>query len=138
MTQEEKQLLIQDLCARLPYGVKCINVNWPKDGYVHVYNIRVKEQKIQIFEDWVDIEYCKPYLRPMSNMNEKEKREYASFIGGQKPFDSDFSAYPKEHRFVYEWDVANYVKWLNSRHFDFRGLIPMGLAIEAPKGMYEK
>jgi hypothetical protein len=66
----------------------------------------------------------------MSSMTDEEKKEYASFIGGQKPFNSDFSAYPKEYGFVYEWDVVNYVNWLNSHHFDYRGLIEKGFAIE--------
>ena len=71
-------------------------------------------------------------------MTEEEKMGYASFIGGQKPFDSDFSAYPKEYRFVYEYDVVNYVEWLISHHFDYRGLIEKGLALVAPEGMYKK
>ena len=136
MTQEERQLLFKDLSARLHHGVKvsfqgqictidtvscdATLLLKGKDGYVP--NI---EEGL-----FIDIDRIKPYLRPMSSMTDEEKKEYASFIGGQKPFDSDFSAYPKEYGFVYEWDVANYVNWLNSHHFDYRGLIEKGLAIE--------
>lgn len=145
MTQEEKQLLLRDLSARLPYGVLFMVYDDEINEPVALLSINPKRDKPLEIDDgynensstYWNLEDVKPYLRPMSSMTEEEKREYASFIGGQKPFDSDFSAYPKEHRFVYEWDVANYVNWLNSRHFDYRGLIPMGLAIETPEGMYK-
>ena len=84
------------------------------------------------------IDDVKPYLRPMSSMTEEEKREYFSFIGGERPFDSDFSAYPIEYKFVYEHDINSYIDWLNAHHFDYRNLIRKGLALEAPEGMYEK
>ena len=61
------------------------------------------------------IDNCKPYLRPMSSMTEKEENEYIN-------------------TFLAMWDA---VDWLNEHHFDYRGLIPMGLALEAPEGMYK-
>ena len=127
MTQEEKDLLLKVLCAMLPYGVKCINVNWPKDGYVRVYNIRVKEQKIQIFEDWADIEYCKPYLRPMSSMTEEEIKELNKIDLNRVIFSS--------RHLTYHLDGA-IIDYLNSHHFDYLGLIEKGLALEAPEGIY--
>ena len=137
MAQEEKTLLFQDLCARLPYHVKC--KIWLKDGTTEEGPLDLEHNYGDVLLNafyYNEIKDIKPYLRPLSSMTEEEKKEYFSFIGGQKPIDSDFSAYPKEHRFVYEWDVDNYVKWLNSHHFDYRGLIEKGLALEAPKGMY--
>lgn len=132
MNKEHKQLLLQDLCARVIYGVKVTTTNRAVElGIVSGTSI---EGKISVETKDADIVFecteVKPYLRSMSSMTEEEKREYASFIGGQKPFDSDYSAYPKEHKYVYEWDVANYVNWLNSHHFDYRGLIEKNLAIE--------
>ena len=121
MTQEEKQLLLKDLCARLPYGV-----------YVHIrYNTgepcygKLTSQDIQWFID-SKIEIVKPYLRPMSSMTEEEQRmldsmcdgvEMVSRLSGLKMFNKAFD-------------------WLNANHFDYRGLIPMGLALEAKEGMY--
>lgn len=30
------------------------------------------------------------------------------------------------------------IDWLLAHHFDYRGLIPMGLALEATEGMYKQ
>ena len=111
MTQEDKELLLKDLSARVPYEVKiegyelpCIilNSNWLHFMYTH------QEFAIR-----------KPYLRPMSSMTEDEKEEYQAF------FNYDGVEYPEE-----------YIDWLNAHHFDYRGLIEKGLALEAPEGMY--
>lgn len=127
----EKELLFQDLSARLHYHVR-VKV-WLKDGTTEEGFLDLEHNYADVLRDafyYNKIKDIKPYLRPMSSMTEEEKMEYVSFIGGKKTFDSDFSVYPKEYRFIYEWDVANFVKWLNLHHFDYRGLIPMGLAIE--------
>ena len=127
MTQEEKQLLIKDLSARLPYGVKVLSP-WENDGPCVLSEIDVKStRQIRVFEDWFNVEEVKPYLRPMSSMTENEQRtldsmcngvEMVSRLSGLKMFDKAFD-------------------WLNANHFDYRGLIEKGLALEAPEGMYE-
>ena len=126
MTQEEKQLLLKDLCARVPYG--------PKVKVLHVWN----EEK-EIEEDIVDAVYCVLpdgyintetidsdipfndnivlYLRSMSSMTEEEEIYYNTIY-------TTLKFYEKED-------------WLNAHHFDYRGLIPMGLALEAKEGMYK-
>ena len=81
-------------------------------------------QKKEYDKPW-DIEYIKPYLRPMSSMTEEEKKEYRSL--------------QTWHNFHgMSWYSNNYksIDWLNKKMFDYRDLIPMGLALEAPKGMY--
>lgn len=117
MTQEEKQLLLKDLCARLPYGVKV--------SYVGDYGRVDCVLNSRILNSTYAIEYLglKPYLRPMSSMTEEEKKEY-------------------DHRLecmFYDtmYDDAFAVDWLNEHHFDFRGLIEKGLALEAPEDMYK-
>ena len=117
MTQEEKQLLLQDLCARLPYGVKCTT----KSLWNGIYTI-VGYKNNRFFldcpiydegdDEWM-IESIVPYLRPMSFMTEEEKIDYQAF------FNYDGIEYPEE-----------YIDWLNVHHFDYRGLIEKGLAIE--------
>ena len=114
MTQEEKQLLLKDLSARLPYGVK-----------VHVgddWGMTLRQIDYACFCECWENENIKsnsrwmlPYLRPMSSMTEAEKEEY------HKLSDSYYYIY---------FDSINSIDWLNAHHFDFRGLIPKGLAIE--------
>jgi len=67
-----------------------------------------------------------PYLRPMSSMTEEEKKIYSNFFISKEIDNFDF-------------DIPNYdtIDWLNAHHFDYRGLIEKGLALEAPEGMYE-
>jgi hypothetical protein len=130
MTQEDKELLLQDLCGRLPYGVICLmhKVNG------NDCNISIVGGDIDLFShQFINI---KPYLRSMSSMTKEEEKEYNSFIIGQQPDDCDFSAYPIEYKILYEDDIDSYIDWLNAHHFDYRGLIEKGLALKAPEGMY--
>ena len=116
MTQEEKQLLLVDLCARLPYEVK-IQVNeWTSlDTVLKVGHVaRLINGDIEL----------KPYLRPMNSMTEEEEKEFKKIVYDSMNVD-DISAS------VYVAD------WLYSKHLDAHGLIPKGLAIEAPEGMYK-
>ena len=120
MTQEDKELLLKDLSSRLPYGV-IINTT---EGYGHLcsinqtifgneYGINIKVTKRDYFND----RECniKPYLRQMSSMTEEEKEEYHSYC------DNYYGIY---------FDTAASIDWLNKKMFDYRGLIPKGLAIE--------
>ena len=123
MTQEEKQLLLKDLCGRLPYGVKVhITDEWFYDK-IEPYDRRLDCDVIKhIRENQYTV---KPYLRPMSSMTEEEKEEYRNECN--KVLSMSFKVngpYP-------------IVDWLNAHHFDHRGLIPMGLALEAPEDMYK-
>lgn len=102
MTQEDKELLLKDLCARLPYGVICKSNSYR--------NILFNSSHISLIES----EEIKPYLRPMSSMTEEEENEY----------------YNTEFGFNIHSDR---VDWLNAHHFDYRGLIERGLAIEVTK-----
>jgi hypothetical protein len=110
MTNEEKQLVLKDLCTRLPYGV----IVKENDGVKENDN---KLFKIDMFDGCI-----KPYLRPMSSMTEEEINEYENFITNEKDDQLRF---------------CNELVFYNSHHFDYRGLIEKGLAIEAPEGMYK-
>ena len=109
MTQEDKELLFKDLCARLPYRtmVKCIT------DYHHEFDEELSDIHIMNFYQFD----TKPYLRPMSSMTEEEEEEYESIKCWKN-----------------EWDL---VDWLNAHHFDFRNFIEKGLALEAPEYMYK-
>lgn len=111
MTQEEKQLILVDLCGRLPYGVKVqttfINQKTKKRSDIGVDVVTHTEISLLIdgFEEH------KPYLFPMSSMTDSQKTEW------------DYIDYYADHHEA--------VDWLNAHHFDYRGLIEKGLAIDA-------
>lgn len=125
MTQEDKELLLKDLCARLPYNVRIRHYVNDIDFYSNplmTYDINQLENNKAII---------KPYLRPMSSMTEEEKKEH-DFYCGYKPYDKNSG-----ESYLTEYDMPNYMDWLNEHHFDYRKLIEKGLAIEAPKEMYK-
>ena len=107
MTQEEKDLLLKYLCMALPYGV-----------IIHIHDINVEDFDNYLYENYLsqirahEI-IAKPYLRPLSSMTEEELKEFQEFRN-ITPLD---------------W-LPLALDWLLEHHFDFRGLIPKGLAIE--------
>lgn len=116
MTQEEKDLLLRDLCARLPYGVR---VNY---GGYEGCDYKLTLTTLQDFPT----EDVKPYLRPMSSMTEEEWRECVN-LGIGDEFEDSYG----EHRHLLP--SHRLYDWLNAHHFDYRGLIEKGLAIEVTK-----
>jgi len=126
MTQEEKDLLLKDLCARLPYGVKVF------DDMGRTYTLNVGNayfiDLIYGDGDYVEPPF-KPYLRPMSSMTEEEELGFIA-IG-----DVVLHYTEKKHICILSLEQMD---WLNAHHFDYRGLIDKGLALEAPEGMYKK
>lgn len=141
MTKEDKELLLKDLSARLQYGVVLKTDN-------------VFPQKLEgitfdngTFRFWIsdggftlDNMDCIPYLRPMSSMTDEE----FGFLQEHLPYDFT-RIYSGKVNLIDDIhlgdsisidDVAFLLDYLNKRHFDYRGLIEKGLAIEAPEGMY--
>ena len=114
MTQEHKELLFKDLCERLPYGVK-ISVN---NNIESLQGINVLDNVVE-YGSFLssNIEEVKPYLFPLSNMTEEQQKEY-QYITERWMYDSSYS-------------IADSIDWLNKNHFDYRGLIEKGLAIDA-------
>ena len=130
MTQQEKQILLKDLCARLPYGI-IASVSGSDEEFQHFHILGIKYDKVLVkndmllVENFEDVEVVKPYLRPMSSMTEEERKEYNNECN--KVLLLRYSA--KNHYPVTDWLLAH--------HFDFRGLIEKGLALEASEGMYK-
>lgn len=132
MTEEQKQLLIKDLCGRLPYGVNILHV---KDGIIGVLSnidiyVEGREQKLKcvtsFYGDYkVPIEEFKPYLYPLSSMTE-EQRSMLEDLDMNGPM-LDISG----ERQIYIPTNPRIIDWLNAHHFDYRGLIEQGLAIDA-------
>lgn len=111
MKQEEKDLLLKDLCARLPYGVKV------KTDNIHILRLGTHTRVGEYVTDV--IEPCKPYLFPLSSMTEEQSKEFALL-----QTDVHISG------FLFASDCSNMINWLNKNHFDYNCLIPKGLAVD--------
>lgn len=129
MTQEDKELLIKDLCSRIPYNVICqfndssrVIDNVPSP----IHDGILTEHSLDLFRNHVGFD-IKPYLRPMSSMTEKDKRYLMSLK--YQP-----SALDWKNLIISSQEV---IDWLNAHNFDYRGLIEKGLAIEATEDMYK-
>lgn len=123
MTQKDKDLLLKDLCARLPYGVKVESV---------FINLDTKEHKscgIEVFDATNllmirdGLGEFKPYLFPLSSMTEEQKKEFDQLI--ELELEAINGEIDPVQTTVFEVD------FYNKYHLDWRGLIPLGLAIDA-------
>ena len=118
MTQEDKELLLKDLCARLPYGVKVKLGNNP-----NIFDLEYRIKFAVMYgdsdklEDILDITNIKPYLFPMSSMTDEQKRDY-QYITERWMNNPAYS-------------ISDSFDWLNKNHFDYRGLIDKELALDA-------
>ncbi len=142
MTENEKQLLLKDLCGRLPYGVMVHATIDGDNTLLGIYGDRVFTtcEEPDKHNDY-PIECIKPYLRPMSSMTEEEKKELKSVTcpKGTGYFDEQYLICPMSHfgeHISYDF-MSDILDWLNAHHFDYRGLIEKGLAIEVPKNIYK-
>ena len=127
MTQEEKDLLLKDLCARLPYGL------WIDDGYVLAIHIDYSDVHFENYFNGILNGDVKPYLRPMSSMTEKEKHKLLKF-GAVTCLENGEVVDVSCVGFERHADIQDY---LNACHFDYRGLIEKGIALEALEDMYK-
>ena len=132
MKQEDKELLLKDICARLPYGVKVnITSKETKNRIVHLTANNI----CNLTSGWWS--ECKPYLFPLSSMSEDQKYEfYLRFI--VKDCDCVFDYFKfcldngKWHKLLTSLlAVEEIIDWFHKNHLDYRGLIEKGLAIDA-------
>lgn len=144
MKQEDKDLLLCDLCARLPYGVKLWHESYV--DLITLHSIDATHCGVEISIDssdsgtpwWNNIEQVKPYLFPLSSMTEEQLNDFYATI---RPIvEVALDAY-KDDKIEYEGErpiTLNDIKtdivavnWMLKNHFDMNGLIPMGLAVDA-------
>lgn len=138
MKQEEKDLLFKDICARLPYHVR-VKI-WVKDKTTEEGILDLEHNYGDVLRDafyYKKIIDIKPYLRPMSSMTEEEFLEYHNIKYNKLTYRHNYKRIDvgKFHD-VGIIPIEDYLDWLNAHHFDYRGLIEKGLALEAPEGMY--
>lgn len=112
MTQERKDLLLKDLCARLPYGVKILVNNKVEI----LQGINVLDNVVE-YDSFLssNIDEVKPYLFPLSSMTKKQINQFNETLSGTENLG---------------WSNETF-DWLNKNYFDYRDLIPIGLAIDA-------
>ena len=123
MKQEDKELLIRDLCARLPYGV----IVEDRNGVHPLTTGNTEFAALFGGSGWHNI---KPYLRPMSSMTDAE---WADCVRSSNiPYDGD-----EQHCIVAALMADARARWYDKKMFDHRGLLPRGLAYEMPEGMYK-
>ena len=140
MTQEDKELLLKDLCARLPYGVKMNHI--ADDEHSPKTLIGVAKDMITLEGlggyECVDVEDYKPYLFPLSSMTEEQFVELKVFADLIYESDTlELVEWNDNYKTLEFWleEVPSYCvikvfDWLNKNHFDYRGLIEKGLAID--------
>ena len=126
MTLEEKDLLLKDLCARLPYGIK-VNCNDKVYNFagIHSFNICVlsDDNENNAFTT-AGLKYIKPYLFPLSSMTDEQEKEL-------EELDPEFYTIINDNGTI-ECVMNNKTfDWFHKHHFDWRGLIPKGLAKDA-------
>ena len=122
MTEKEKELLLRDLCARLPYGVYSFEDD--EEPPISICSYEAEYTFIDS-DGWSHkIGTFKPYLRPLKSMTDEELSFYNNHL-------------ITPGITILEENLSEYLEWMHSHHFDYRGLIPMGLALEAPEGMYK-
>ena len=129
MTQEEKQLLLVDLCARLPYNVKGTWYNSERISILSPSDI-----------DMFNIEDFKPYLRPMSSMTDEEREEWTDLFNSELDKLMSIEDEKQAEDLAPNYFAASHsasICWLNKKLFDYRGLIEKGLALESTE-MYKK
>ena len=148
ITQEDKELLLKDLCARQPYSVMINTPLFEKPTLLK--GIADNMCWAVVDEDnyeWVDIDDVKPYLRPLSSMTEGERKELSKLCdfviccrdnddSGHLGIEILTDLYDKDDYYINNNIDIRPIDWLLSHHFDYQDLIGKGLALVAPKDMY--
>lgn len=150
MKQEDKDLLLTYLSMALPYGVKLKKYN-EDNSAVELYSINLEHEAIQYWSykggslqigGYGHLIRCdklqfKPYLRPLSSMTEEENKERIRLgIWKSNQYDGQIIGIFQDISYCSPQNFQNALVWLLQNHFDIFGLIPKGLALEAPENMY--
>lgn len=135
MTQEDKELLLRDLCTRLPYGVK-IAMPGLWDNKITIESLteifKGDDDLYRVNDNGMLIEHVKPYLFPLSSMTDEQLYEVSQILGKDVAIFTDYLLTIDHRRRTFSYQELDALfNWFDKNHFDYRGLIPMGLAIDA-------
>lgn len=136
MEKIDRELLIKDICSRLPYGVYVKFQQYDNPLFLHMKDALVVYNGGELIDT---IQYL--YLRPMSSMTDEERNKLKAVTcpNGTGYFNEQYLVCPMNHfgeQISFDF-MSDIIDWLNEHHFDFRGLIEKGLALDAPDGMYK-
>ena len=136
MTQKEKDLLLRDLCARLPYKVKIsIPELFTNKEQTETLNeiFKGKDDLYRVNDSGILIEYIKPYLFPLSSMTKEQLFEVQEILGKNEiEIEDGFLHIIDSYRNTIAYlEILAVLEWFCKNHFDINNLIPMGLAIDA-------
>lgn len=137
MEKDLKDILLKDLCSRLPYGVKISVLSWDEREMEYVdrvdvlYSVNGDEYIKSTNEDYdFSLEDIKPYLFPLSSMTEEQKKYVTDRWGINENF--DFEIDPNWGKYFVELsDALGFINWCYENHIDINGLIPKGLSNDA-------
>ena len=130
MEREDKELLLKDLCARLPYGVKAKYYGSDEECecWDTIEGIYPMDDEIVIGQYGLSVDMIKPYLFPLSSMTEEQKKEYNRWKHEVPVCHYEYGDVVEELEL---FDSPESFEYLIENHFDYRGLIPKGLANDA-------
>ena len=128
MKQEQKELLLKDLCVRVPYGVK-VSYYGPSEECecVDIVEGIYSNGEVVVGQYGLPIENIKPYLFPLSSMTEEQKQ----YIKNRFCYDWDGEPYDLWKFQIEIGDADGLIDWFHENHIDYRGLIPKGAANDA-------
>lgn len=113
-------------------------------GFPCLYRVTLLE--FDGLEDYgIPIDFIKPYLRPISSMTNEEINKLFHILKIDEENTKEWikvndigiiRLFTEEGKDFYE--IAEAIDYLHSIHIDYRGLIEMGLALEASEEMYNQ
>ena len=140
MTKEDKELLLKDICSRLPYNVE-MHIKGEYKTPRTIFSIHIEDKTVGYFKGLQYneelIENIKPYLRPLSSVTQEECTQLFVLLPRHYVIYQDQIHNLGENGKILPEHIETIIDFYNSHHLDWRGLIPKGLALEAPKDMYK-
>ena len=135
MTQEQKELLLKDLCARMPYNTKVQLTEYSDlTGEKLPSEIRILDHymigKVQAYCKGFRKDEIKPYLFPISSITKEQRNEFPFELSLLNAFINGYISLFEDEELSVD-DIIRMMDCLNRNHFDYRGLIEKGLAIDA-------